>query len=90
MLVGPSVLLLDEPSAALDKESAKVVFDVLQRLNREQGTTIILVAHGDEVLAQPGVNILGVSGKTYCPGLKSVFSFRLKRSKFIYSFQALK
>ena len=63
MLVGPAVLLLDEPTAALDKESAKGVLDVLQRLNREQGTTIILVAHGDEVLAQPGVIILEFRGK---------------------------
>jgi putative ABC transport system ATP-binding protein len=63
MLVGPAVLLLDEPTAALDKESARVVLDVLQRLNREQETTIILVAHGDEVLAQPGVKILEFQGK---------------------------
>lgn len=63
MLVGPSVLLLDEPSAALDKESAKVVFEMVQRLNREQGTTIILVSHGEDVLAQPGLNIWEFHGK---------------------------
>ena len=63
MLVGPSVLLLDEPSAALDKESAKVVFEMVQRLNREQGTTIILVTHGEDVLSQSGVNILEFHGK---------------------------
>jgi putative ABC transport system ATP-binding protein len=62
MLVKPSVLLLDEPAAALDKESAKVVLEMVQRLNREQGVTIILAAHGEEGLAQPGVNILEFRG----------------------------
>jgi UDP-glucose/iron transport system ATP-binding protein len=62
MLVKPSVLLLDEPAAALDKESARVVLEMVQRLNREQGVTIILAAHGEEGLAQPGVNILEFRG----------------------------
>ena len=63
MLIKPSVLLLDEPAAALDKESAKVVFEMVRRLNQEQGATIILVSHGEDVLAQPGVNILEFQGK---------------------------
>jgi UDP-glucose/iron transport system ATP-binding protein len=58
MLVGPSVLLLDEPTAALDKESTWAVLQVLQRLNRKQGVTIILVSHGDEILGHSGVQIL--------------------------------
>ncbi len=63
MLLTPSVLLLDEPAAALDKESAGVVLDMVLRLNREQGTTIIMVAHGEELLAQPGICTLELKGK---------------------------
>jgi putative ABC transport system ATP-binding protein len=63
MLVGPSVLLLDEPAASLDKESARVVLEMVARLNREQGTTIIQVSHSEDLLAQPGVDIVEFSGK---------------------------
>jgi putative ABC transport system ATP-binding protein len=63
MLLGPAVLLLDEPVAALDKEGAGVVVKMVQRLQRDQGTTIIMAAHGEEVLNQSGVTILEFKGK---------------------------
>lgn len=63
ILLGPAILLLDEPAAALDQESAGVVYETVRRLNREEGTTVILVAHGVEALAQPGVIILEFQGQ---------------------------
>lgn len=45
-LVGqPAVLILDEPSAALDPASRQSFFAILQQLNQEQGLTIIMVTH---------------------------------------------
>lgn len=41
----PDLLLADEPTGALDLEMAKAVLETLQRLNREQGLTIILITH---------------------------------------------
>ena len=46
----PSVLLADEPTGNLDSENGRHVLDLLIRLNREEGTTLILVTH-DELLA---------------------------------------
>jgi iron complex transport system ATP-binding protein len=41
----PSVLLLDEPNSALDPLHQKMLMELVLRLNREQGRTIILVTH---------------------------------------------
>ena len=42
---GPSILLADEPTGALDSEDQRRDYDILQRLNREQGLTIIVITH---------------------------------------------
>lgn len=41
----PKILLADEPTASLDSASAAVVFEIMQRLNKEMGQTIIVVTH---------------------------------------------
>jgi putative ABC transport system ATP-binding protein len=41
----PDVLLCDEPTGALDYETGKVVLSVLERINREVGTTTALITH---------------------------------------------
>src|SRR5438067_4796127 len=46
----PSVLFADEPTGNLDSENGRHVLDLLIRLNKEEGTTLILVTH-DERLA---------------------------------------
>ena len=50
-LVGqPKILLGDEPTAALDKESGRTVVELMQQLAREQQTTIIMVTHDNKIL----------------------------------------
>lgn len=46
----PSMLLADEPTASLDKESGREVVDRMKTLAREQGTTILMVTHDNRVL----------------------------------------
>lgn len=41
----PTVLLADEPTGDLDKKSAAEILELLERLNREFGKTIIMVTH---------------------------------------------
>ncbi len=41
----PDVLLCDEPTGALDFETGKVVLEVLERVNREAGTTTVIITH---------------------------------------------
>ncbi len=47
----PRLLVLDEPTANLDPAGMAEVFAVLQRLNREAGTTIVTVEHRVDELA---------------------------------------
>jgi putative ABC transport system ATP-binding protein len=47
----PDVLLCDEPTGALDYETGKVVLDVLDRVNRELGTTTALITHNAGIAA---------------------------------------
>ncbi len=46
----PSILFADEPTGNLDRDTGQRVIDLLFDLNREQGTTLVLVTH-DAVLA---------------------------------------
>ncbi len=41
----PEILILDEPSTALDAQSRGMFFDLLGRLNKERGATILLITH---------------------------------------------
>jgi putative ABC transport system ATP-binding protein len=41
----PDVLLCDEPTGALDFETGKLVLEVLDRVNRETGTTVAIITH---------------------------------------------
>jgi len=41
----PDVLLCDEPTGALDFATGKVVLEVLERVNRELGTTTVVITH---------------------------------------------
>lgn len=50
-LVGnPALVLADEPTAALDKDSAADVVDLLKRLGAKRGTTTLLVTHDPRIL----------------------------------------
>ncbi len=46
----PAMLLADEPTASLDKESGREVVDRMKTLAREHGTTILLVTHDNRIL----------------------------------------
>ena len=41
----PDVLLCDEPTGALDFETGRVVLEVIERVNRELGTTTAVITH---------------------------------------------
>lgn len=65
--LAPQLLLLDEPTAQLDPVAASDFFATLQRLNREQGTTILLSEHRLEE-ALPMADLVGVlhGGRLCC------------------------
>ncbi|MFM9047750.1 MAG: ATP-binding cassette domain-containing protein [Cyanobium sp.] len=46
----PKIVLGDEPTAALDKESGRTVVELMRELAKEQQTTIIMVTHDNKIL----------------------------------------
>jgi putative ABC transport system ATP-binding protein len=60
-VVRPKLLLADEPTGSLDAQSGSGVIALLFELNREHGTTLILVTH-DEALAARCTRTLRLAG----------------------------
>jgi putative ABC transport system ATP-binding protein len=48
----PPILLADEPTGSLDSDAGEHVLDLLERLRRERGLTVVLVTHDAEVAAR--------------------------------------
>lgn len=47
----PKIIILDEPTGALDTAMEKTVMELLAKINREQKTTVIQVTHSERVAA---------------------------------------
>lgn len=45
----PAIILADEPTGALDSATGRLVMDLFHRLHREQGKTIVLITHNQEL-----------------------------------------
>ena len=50
----PSIILADEPTGALDSKTGRMIMDIFQQLNREQGKTIVLITHSQELAEETG------------------------------------
>ena len=78
-LVGqPKILLGDEPTAALDKESGRTVVELMQQLAREQKTTIIMVTHDNKILDVADRIIIVDDGKLATPEQEAAFLQRMR------------
>lgn len=54
MANNPSIILADEPTGALDSRTGRKIMDIFHRLNEEQGKTVILITHSQELAEETG------------------------------------
>jgi len=52
LVLEPEILVLDEPTAGLDPKGRDEIFDIIKKLHKETGNTIILVSHSMEDVAK--------------------------------------
>jgi putative ABC transport system ATP-binding protein len=65
-VTSPALLLADEPTGNLDAATAAQIIDLMFELNREHGTTLILVTHDESISARCGRVIRLAGGKVEC------------------------
>ncbi len=58
----PAVLLADEPTGNLDSQRGQEIMELLVRLNREQGITVVMVTHEPDMAAYAGRTVRFVDG----------------------------
>lgn len=52
LVLEPEILVLDEPTAGLDPQGRDEIFDIMKKLHKETGNTVILVSHSMEDVAK--------------------------------------
>jgi putative ABC transport system ATP-binding protein len=63
LVIDPTLILADEPTGDLDARSAEEVLEVMERLNRQFGKTIVMVTHDPRAAAHATVVVQLEKGK---------------------------
>ncbi len=64
----PPIVFMDEPAAGIDVAGEAVFYDVIEHLNKDHGTTIVLVSHDLSVISKVVTHVICVNRKLLCEG----------------------
>lgn len=64
----PAILFLDEPAAGIDIAGEATLTEIIEHLNKEHGTTILLVSHDIGMVSDLVDNVICVNKKLLCYG----------------------
>lgn len=68
ILNNPPLLILDEPSTGVDASGEAAFYDVVRHLNREHGTTVLIVSHDLSVISRVVDDVLCLNKRLLCSG----------------------
>jgi len=68
LAVDPELLLLDEPTAGVDPGAEAAIIDVITRLNRERGLTVVIVSHHLRLVREVVSSVIWVDDGTAFKG----------------------
>ncbi len=65
-LIGsPAIILADEPTGALDTRTGEEIMELFQRLNREEGITMVIITHNPKLAEQCRRSVKIIDGMIY-------------------------
>lgn len=64
----PELLILDEPATGIDVVGEAAFYDVIEHLNEDHGTTVVLISHDVSMVAQKVDQVICVNRKLLCSG----------------------
>ncbi|MBI4849593.1 MAG: metal ABC transporter ATP-binding protein [Nitrospirae bacterium] len=64
----PKILFLDEPASGVDIEGQERFYDLVKRLNKEKGLTVILISHDLNIVYRFADNVLCINRRLICSG----------------------
>jgi zinc transport system ATP-binding protein len=68
LMSSPKLLILDEPTVGVDIKAQQEFYDLLKKLNKETGATIILVTHDVGLVSKYVNNVICLNGNICCCG----------------------
>lgn len=77
----PKILILDEPTSAIDAQSQEAFFDFLRDLRKKLGLTIILVSHDIDIVSHEVDQVLCLNRHMICHGPASKV---MRQANFIH------
>ncbi len=64
----PKILFLDEPASGVDIEGQERFYDLIKRLRKEKGLTVLLISHDLNIVYRFADNVLCLNRKLVCSG----------------------
>ena len=85
LIMNPELLVLDEPLTGIDKDASEELYQLLDRLNKEYGMTIVMVTHNMEQVARFTNRFYHVRDGSVHPDKSSVLCDEVMKQKMIIS-----
>lgn len=79
----PRLLILDEPASGIDIQGQERFYDLVSRLNKEQGLTVMLISHDLNIVYRFADNVLCMNRRLICSG-KPADTFTDEVMKSVY------